>query len=82
MRRFYYFIIATATAMLMSITANSQQVVNEDFESYDAGTYIATEEPSMWATWGDGPLGGLISEEQAHGGTKSDRKHTSELQSR
>lgn len=57
--------------MLMSITANSQQVVNEDFESYDAGTYIATEEPSMWATWGDGPLGGLISEEQAHGGTKS-----------
>ncbi len=71
MRRFYYLIIATATAMLMSITANSQQVVNEDFESYDAGTYIATEEPSMWATWGDGPLGGLISEEQAHGGTKS-----------
>ena len=71
MRRFYYFIIATVTALLMSITANSQQVVNEDFESYDAGTYIATEVPSMWATWGDGPLGGLISEEQAHGGTKS-----------
>lgn len=57
--------------MLMSIAANSQQVVNENFESYDAGSYIATEEPSMWATWGDGPLGGLISEEQAHGGTKS-----------
>ena len=71
MRRFYYLIIAMATAMLMSITANSQQVVNEDFESYDAGTYIATEVPSMWATWEDGPLGGLISEEQAHGGTKS-----------
>ncbi|MBO4874915.1 MAG: T9SS type A sorting domain-containing protein [Bacteroidales bacterium] len=71
MRRFYYLIIAMATAMLMSITANSQQVINEDFESYDAGSYMATEVPSQWGTWGVGPLGGLISEEQAHGGTKS-----------
>ena len=71
MRRLYYFISAVATAMLMSISAISQQVVNENFESYDAGTFIATEASSLWATWDEGSLGGLISEEQAHGGTKS-----------
>ena len=71
MRRFYYFIIAAATAMLMSITANSQQVVNENFESYDAGSYMSTVAAPQWEMWGSGVLGGLVSEEQAHNGTKS-----------
>ena len=71
MRRFYYFIIAATTAMLMSITANSQQVVNEDFEAYDAGSYMSTVAAPQWEMWGTGVLGGLVSEEQAHGGTKS-----------
>lgn len=71
MRRFYYLIIATATAMLMSITANSQQVVNENFESYDAGSYMSTVAAPQWEMWGTGVLGGLVSEEQAHNGTKS-----------
>lgn len=57
--------------MLSCISAKSQQIINENFESYDTGSYIATEVDSIWATWSDGPLGGLISEEQAHGGTKS-----------
>ena len=71
MRRFYYLIIAMATAMLMSITANSQQVVNENFESYDAGSYMSTVAAPQWEMWGSGVLGGLVSEEQAHNGTKS-----------
>ncbi|MBR3946106.1 MAG: T9SS type A sorting domain-containing protein [Bacteroidales bacterium] len=71
MRRFYYLIIATATAMLMSIAANSQQVVNENFESYDAGSYMSTVAAPQWEMWGTGVLGGLVSEEQAHNGTKS-----------
>ena len=71
MRRFYYLIIAMATAMLMSITANSQQVVNENFESYDAGSYMSTVAAPQWEMWGTGVLGGLVSEEQAHNGTKS-----------
>ena len=71
MRRFYYLIIATATAMLMSITANSQQVVNENFESYDAGSYMSTVAAPQWEMWGTGVLGGLVSEEQSHNGTKS-----------
>lgn len=57
--------------MLMSISAYSQQVVNENFESYDAGSYMSTVAPSQWSMWGTGVLGGLVSEEQAHGGTKS-----------
>lgn len=71
MRRFYYLIIAMATAMLMSITANSQQVVNENFESYDAGSYMSTVAAPQWEMWGTGVLGGLVSEERAHNGTKS-----------
>ena len=57
--------------MLMSITANSQQVVNENFESYDAGSYMSTVAAPQWEMWGTGVLGGLVSEEQAHNGTKS-----------
>lgn len=57
--------------MLMSIAANSQQVVNENFESYDAGSYMSTVAAPQWEMWGTGVLGGLVSEEQAHGGTKS-----------
>ena len=57
--------------MLMSITANSQQVVNENFESYDAGSYMSTVAAPQWEMWGSGVLGGLVSEEQAHNGTKS-----------
>ncbi|MBO7652443.1 MAG: T9SS type A sorting domain-containing protein [Bacteroidales bacterium] len=77
MRRFYYLIIATATAMLMSIAANSQQVVNENFESYDAGSYMSTVAAPQWEMWGTGVLGGLVSEEQAHGGTKSMKSYIS-----
>ena len=57
--------------MLMSIAANSQQVVNENFESYDAGSYMSTVAAPQWEMWGTGVLGGLVSEEQAHNGTKS-----------
>ena len=57
--------------MLMSITANSQQVVNENFESYDAGSYMSTVAAPQWEMWGTGVLGGLVSEEQSHNGTKS-----------
>ncbi|MBO4614719.1 MAG: T9SS type A sorting domain-containing protein [Bacteroidales bacterium] len=77
MRRFYYFIIATATALLMSISANSQQVVNENFESYDAGSYMSTVAAPQWEMWGTGVLGGLVSEEQAHNGTKSMKAYIS-----
>lgn len=55
----------------MSITANSQQVVNENFESYDAGSYMSTVAAPQWERWGNDVLGGLVSEEQAHNGTKS-----------
>lgn len=57
--------------MLMSIAANSQQVVNENFESYDAGSYMSTVAAPQWEMWGSSVLGGLVSEEQAHNGTKS-----------
>ena len=57
--------------MLMSIAANSQQVVNENFESYDAGSYMSTVAAPQWEMWGTGVLGGLVSEEQVHNGTKS-----------
>ena len=57
--------------MLMSISVNSQQVVNENFESYDAGSYMSTVAAPQWEMWGSGVLGGLVSEEQAHNGTKS-----------
>jgi len=77
MRRFYHFIIATATAMLMSISVNSQQVVNENFEAYDAGSYMSTVAAPQWEMWGTGVLGGLVSEEQAHGGTKSMKSYVS-----
>ena len=63
--------------MLMSIAANSQQVVNENFESYDAGSYMSTVAAPQWEMWGTGVLGGLVSEEQAHGGTKSMKSYIS-----
>ena len=70
MKRIDYFIILMFVTMLLCIPAKSQQIINENFESYDTGSYIATE-ADLWDTWSVGPLGGLISEEQAHGGTKS-----------
>ena len=56
---------------MIAAAATAQQVVNEDFESYDAGSYMSTVAAPQWEMWGTGVLGGLVSEEQAHGGTKS-----------
>lgn len=60
-----------AAMLLMSLSATSQQVVNENFESYDAGAYMATANPTQWEAWGSGVLGGLVSTEQAHNGNNS-----------
>jgi len=56
---------------MIAAAATAQQVVNENFESYDAGSYMSTVAAPQWEMWGSGVLGGLVSEEQAHNGTKS-----------
>ncbi|MBO7572574.1 MAG: T9SS type A sorting domain-containing protein [Bacteroidales bacterium] len=68
MRKFY----STVIALFMLATASfAQQVVNENYEAYDAGAYMSTVAAPQWEMWGTGVMGGLVSEEQAHGGTKS-----------
>ena len=75
MRKFYSMLVA---AFVMIATATSaQQVVNENFETYDAGSYMSTVAAPQWEMWGTGVLGGLVSEEQAHGGTKSMKSYVS-----
>ena len=63
--------------MLIATATTAQQVVNENFESYDAGSYMSTVAAPQWEMWGTGVLGGLVSEEQAHGGTKSMKAYIS-----
>ncbi|MBO7134802.1 MAG: T9SS type A sorting domain-containing protein [Bacteroidales bacterium] len=65
------YLLITAALFMIAAAATAQQVVNEDFESYDAGSYMSTVAAPQWEMWGTGVLGGLVSEEQAHGGTKS-----------
>ena len=69
--RIFYSTLIGIVFMMIALTATAQQVVNEDFESYDAGSYMSTVASPQWEMWGNGVLGGLISEEQAHNGTKS-----------
>ena len=76
MRKVYSIFIAVALMMIAAATT-AQQVVNENFESYDAGSYMSTVAAPQWEMWGTGVLGGLVSEEQAHGGTKSMKAYIS-----
>ncbi len=75
--RIFYSTLIGIVFMMIALTATAQQVVNEDFESYDAGSYMSTVAAPQWEMWGTGVLGGLVSEEQAHGGTKSMKAYIS-----
>ena len=45
-----------ATAMLLAVISNSQQVLYEDdFESYPLGSYIAAANSEWWTTWNNAP---------------------------
>jgi PKD repeat protein len=50
------------------------QIYQDDFESYTVGGYLAVQNPDWWTTWSESPGSdedAVISDEQAHSGTKS-----------
>ena len=69
--RIFYSTLIGIVFMLIALMSTAQQVVNEDFESYDSGSYMSTVAAPQWERWGNDVLGGLVSDEQAHNGTKS-----------
>ena len=69
--RIFYSTLIGIVFMLIALMSTAQQVVNEDFESHDAGSYMSTVAAPQWERWGNDVLGGLVSDEQAHNGTKS-----------
>ena len=71
MRKIYTFLLLLTVSLLLSVSATSQQVISEDFESYENGAYMATANPTQWEAWGSGVLGGLVSDEQAHNGNNA-----------
>lgn len=67
--------IPTLSFMFLMASAQGQVVlVNENFDSYTAGAYLAQSAGAPWTTWNHSPGGSddvLISSEQAASGTNS-----------
>ena len=57
MKNFYIFSIV---ALAFSLTANSQIIFEDDFESYDTGSTICSQNPTVWTTWSGDPNIGCI----------------------
>jgi hypothetical protein len=68
-----HLLLITSTTLIAGLL-NSQVLVSEDFESYEAGSYLVESAGAPWATWDNAPgttQDVLISNDQAYSGNNS-----------